>query len=239
MMKFLWTLFQFVLGLVLLFLTVGIGWMLCAFPVKFPAATILWPFAISFAAGACFFLFISRIQLLYVFGHELTHWFTAKLFLRETGPLNVGSEGGSVAIQKPNIWITLAPYFVPFYTLLWLACYAVFRFAYGPPNDMALRVLWCGIGLSYAYHVIMTLYSLIREQSDLRTNGYFFSLALILFVNSVVIAMTIISLGGNWDSAFELLKKKLDMEFSGITTVCEKTYEGIQTAVNWIRDTLF
>ena len=238
-MKFLWTVCQFVLGLVLLFLTVGIGWMLCAFPVKFPAETILWPFAISFAVGTAFFLFISRMQVMYVFGHELTHWFTAKLFLRETGPLNVGSDGGSVAIQKPNIWITLAPYFVPFYTLLWLAYYAIFRFAYGPPNAMALRVLWCGIGLSYAYHVIMTLHSLIREQSDLRTNGYFFSLSLILLVNTIVIAVAIISLGGNWESAFELLTKKLGLELSGLTAICEKVYEGIQTAVNWIRDTLF
>ena len=51
---------------------------------------------------------------LYVFGHELTHWLTARLFRRRTGAFHVGGDRGYVMVERPNVWITLAPYFVPF-----------------------------------------------------------------------------------------------------------------------------
>ncbi len=239
MKKFFWSVVRFVLALLFLFLTVGAGWVVAALPMRLNAATIIWPFAAAFVAGALFFVFIARMQVLYVFGHELTHLFTAKLFFRETGEVNVGSSGGSVSIQKPNIWITLAPYFVPFYTLCWIACYAAFRLAYGPPTDTVSRLLFAGIGLTYAYHVVMTAHSLVREQSDLRSNGYFLSLALVIFFNVLFLAVCLISLGGHWGKGVELFQDKLGLELSGVTAAGEWLYDAAQTAVNWVKDTLF
>lgn len=239
MKKILWAVVRSVLGITLLFLTVAVGWMMFSLPLHLPANAVVWPFAVAFGAGAAIFLLVTRMQVLYVFGHELTHWFAAKLFFRETGEVNVGSSGGSVAVQKPNIWITLAPYFVPFYTLLWLGCFAIFRLAYGRTTDTVTQLLFAGIGLTYAYHVVMTLHSLIREQSDLRSNGYFLSLSLVVFANVLFLAVCLVSLGGQWHRSLELIQQKLGLELGGVTTAGEWLYDAGQTAVNWFKDTLF
>ena len=54
----------------------------------------------------------------YVLGHELTHALWGLLFGARVSKLRVGTSGGSVTLSKSNVWITLAPYFFPFYTVV-------------------------------------------------------------------------------------------------------------------------
>ena len=62
----------------------------------------------AFVVGLPLFCFL-RLNSLYVFGHELTHWVMAKIFLRKTGRFQSGKNAGAVEVENPNVWIILAP----------------------------------------------------------------------------------------------------------------------------------
>ncbi len=124
---------------------------------------------------------------LYIFGHELIHWFTAKLFRLRTGRIRLRRNQGSVEIDHPNVWVILAPYFVPFYALLFLGMLGqLYWFVPQPPP-------WVGwlaailIGLSYGYHIALTWRALRMGQEDLRIHGVLFSLSLIAMMNLLLL----------------------------------------------------
>lgn len=218
------------------FLTVGVLWTLVLMPVQLDKPSIVWPFLVGFGVGVVFFILVSRVQVMYVFGHELTHWVVAKLFMRDTGEMKVSTSGGSVAIQQPNIWITLAPYFVPLYTLLWLLAYAIFRYGYGqPPPLQMLRIFYGGIGLTYAFHVVMTYYSLQREQTDLRQHGYLLSLSLVLCFNAIVLACGMLTVSGQWTDASNTLQHRLGVEWNGVAAAYAWFYSLLADLGDWVR----
>ncbi|MFA4943566.1 MAG: hypothetical protein WC789_02560 [Lentisphaeria bacterium] len=222
-------------GLLLLFLTAGLLWTLAALPKPYSLENQLLPFLLSFAAGGVWFTFVSRLQVFYVFGHELTHWFAAKLFLRHTGDLKVSTKGGSVAVQNPNLWITLAPYFVPFYTLAWLLVYAIFRFAYGPPTALVQKLLFAGCGLTFAFHAVLTVQSLLQEQADLKAHGRFPSLALILFFNTLFVSAGMLTVGGQWRAGADLYVNRLGLEWRGVAGAVEWLYEAGLATAGWLQ----
>ncbi|MFA5206139.1 MAG: hypothetical protein WC708_17215 [Lentisphaeria bacterium] len=230
-------LLHLVLSMALWFACGAMVWTLCILPWDLDAGTVVWPGLLGFAAGVLFFTLASKMLVLYVFGHELTHWFVAKLFLRETGDVRVATTGGSVAVQKPNIWISLAPYFIPFYALLWLGCYGIFRFGYGPPTPMVLRLVSTGIGLTYAFHVVLTVHSLLREQSDLRQHGYLLSLSLILFFNLLLVGAGLLTVSHQWQAGGEVLMGRAQVEGHGVSSAASWSWDtfrhGCQRLVEW------
>ncbi len=237
MKKWLVQLMRAAMGLVLLFLTAGLVWTMAALHLyqKLPWETMAFPAVGGFLGGLLFFTLVSRVLVVYVFGHELTHWFAAKLFLRETGDVTIGSKGGSVAVQKPNIWITLAPYFIPFYTLLWVLVYGIFRFGYGEPNSLVLKILYSGIGFTYAFHVVLTVHSLLREQADLKANGGFLSTSLILFFNVLLLAVGLLTATGQWRHGADQFVNKLGLEYRGVAGAVEWTWEKVMSLAAWIQ----
>ncbi len=139
---------------------------------------------LGFGAGLIIFSVGSQFTTAYVFGHELTHWIAAKLFRRKTAGFHVGDAQGSVRVERPNMWIVLAPYLVPIYTLIWMLVAGSARFW---TDYMWLNTaLYAGIGLSYAYHVVLTVLALSRPQSDLKYYGQVFSLCVIVTMNFTV-----------------------------------------------------
>jgi len=63
-------------------------------------------------------LFIARFDYMYVLAHETVHALFAWLFGAKIKAFKVSSKGGSVSSTKSNFIITLAPYFIPFYTVV-------------------------------------------------------------------------------------------------------------------------
>ena len=236
MKDFLRAIVRFIVGLALLFIAAALVWTLCVLPLgSVDRENVAWPALIGFGGGVLFFTLVSRILVLYVFGHELTHWFTAKLFLRDTGDVEVGSSGGSVAIQKPNLWITLAPYFVPFYTLVWIGIFGIYRFAYGfPPPALALKIVYAGIGVTYAFHVTLTVYSLLREQTDLRQHGQFMSLALILCVNILVLTAGLLTVSHRWTQGAQIFVKRVGFEWQGVANAATWSSEHAVALARWV-----
>ncbi len=215
---------RLVLTIILLFLTTAIVWSLVSLPLAMERRSALVPSAIGFLGGLAFFSLGWRLILLHVVSHELTHWIVAKLFLRRTGAFRVGTDGGSLAVERPNVFIALAPYCVPLYTLIWIGLYGVYHFVSNSLARVAIHVLYGGVvervfyavlGVTYAFHVVLTLCTLTREQPDLKPYGRTFSMALILFVNVVLVFAAAVVAGGHWHGGAEMLGRRIVNLFDG------------------------
>ena len=78
--------------------------------------------SIALLSGLIVFLAVWKLlpdlTRIYVLGHELTHALWGLAFGAKVSNLKVRSTGGSVTLTKSNVWITLAPYFFPFWTMI-------------------------------------------------------------------------------------------------------------------------
>jgi hypothetical protein len=116
---------------------------------------------------------------MHVMAHELTHAFWAALFGGKVKALSVSPEGGSVTMDKANFFVVLAPYFFPFYTVIALLIYVI-------ADQKYIDFIVFLIGLTYSFHLALTLYSLKQKQTDLKESGVIFSLAFIYFFNLLI-----------------------------------------------------
>lgn len=105
----------------------------------------------------------------YVLAHELSHALAAWFSGERVGRIRVGREGGSVEVSGANVFITLAPYMIPFYSLVLLAGTAVA----GAAGDVSgwLPLLPFGLGFTWSYHLCFTLLALSAGQSDIDAYG--------------------------------------------------------------------
>jgi hypothetical protein len=119
---------------------------------------------------------------LYVFGHELTHALWTWLFGGRVKRFKATAKGGHVVVTRSNFVIALAPYFFPVYVVLLILCFVVGHVIWGwTPYLVWFHLL---IGAAYAFHVTLTFHILRTRQSDITSQGYFFS-AVIIFLGNV------------------------------------------------------
>lgn len=170
---------------------------------------------------------ISHPVKTYVLGHELTHALWGLLFGARPSDLRVAERGGSVRLTKTNVFITLAPYFFPFYTFVVIVCglvtYAFFR----PLPCMPLWLFM--IGFTWAFHVLFTLETLGQRQPDVKIYGRIFSWTFIYLCN---IAIVLIWLASMTPLTFAELGRILENRVIG-------AYVGfgvsVWQAVSWLR----
>lgn len=129
-------------------------------------------------------LFFFKPTAVYVFGHELVHALAAWLCGGSVTSFSVGKNGGKVTATKSNMFITLSPYFVPLYTIIIATAYFVLMRS----SDTGGRTFIFLIGLSLAFHIIMTIDVLKMRQPDMIRSGPFFSVVLVYIVNIFVIS---------------------------------------------------
>ena len=173
-----------------------------------------WVFALSLFSGV--FLFFTAKFLIwgYVIGHEMTHVLWAWIYGGDIYDFRVARSGGHIVTDKTNTWVVLAPYFFPFYTVLWLsACGVVWLVARDFQIDS--QIIYGGIGITWAFHMAYTIWMIVKGQPDLEYGGVFFSLVIIYFINLGLICglLVVASPGVSWLDFFrELLENT--MEFS-------------------------
>jgi hypothetical protein len=145
------------------------------------------PLLAGVAAYALFQALFSKPMGLYVFGHEMTHALAAWFSGYRVKSLKVSSSGGEVVTSDTNLFVALAPYCVPLYTVLVVAAYALVR------RYAALVVppFWCafGVGFTFSFHAALTFHALRQRQPDLEHGGAFLSLAIILLLNGLVLTL--------------------------------------------------
>jgi hypothetical protein len=146
-------------------------------------------FGAGYALWLVVFLVLPKPMRTYVLGHELTHAFWAWLMGARVSGLKVGAAGGEVRTSKINWFIVLAPYFFPFYAMLFLGLFflghAIWDWSayYGG--------LFFLVGLGWSFHVTFTLMILFTTaQPDVKSQGVVFSAVVIYLMNLLVIAVT-------------------------------------------------
>ena len=127
-------------------------------------------------------------------------------------------------VERPNVWIALAPYFVPLYALIWIGLYGVLCFWNGARRPVVVYVFHVGLGVSYAFHIVLTAHALMRQQQDLRLYGPVFSLSLILFGNVALLFLALVVTGRHWQSAPALLGERLCAQWHLLVAGCRLPY---------------
>jgi hypothetical protein len=129
-----------------------------------------------------------RGKRLYVAAHELTHALAAVFSGVRVRKISVRKTSGYVLLDSTNAFISLAPYFIPFYTLAAAAAYWLAgRFLDAAP----LRPWFLGAaGFTLTFHLLHTADILSGPvQSDLKkAGGPVFSLPLLLLLNCLGLA---------------------------------------------------
>ena len=145
------------------------------------------PFWLGLGGYFVFQLIFFKPLRTYVFGHELTHAVAGLLSGARLKSFSVGKNGGSVVLDKTNLVIVLAPYFVPLYTLLVCACWWAAGFLW---QTQAYRPWFLFLaGFTLSFHIALTVYALQQGQSDLDHFGPFFSGVVIVLVNCVIVVL--------------------------------------------------
>ena len=142
-----------------------------------------------FIIGAVAYLVVHAVffkpAYLYILGHELMHVVATIISGGKITSFRVSPQGGSVRTTKSNIFIALAPYLFPFYTMIATAAFLIVLIVtkslapYGPFLFI--------IGFTLAFHIILTIDFLKIRQTDLLHAGYLFSICLIYIANLIVI----------------------------------------------------
>lgn len=146
-------------------------------------------FALGAFSWLVVFLLITRPVKSYILAHELTHLLAAWLTGVPAGQLTFHRNGGSVEVARTTLWISLAPYFIPFYSLLILGVHVLAQLWWDPARWVfALPFL---LGFSWSYHLCFTLYSLSQTQSDIRPYGPLGAYPIIAAVNLLILCLTI------------------------------------------------
>lgn len=145
------------------------------------------PFWIGAVAYFLFQVMFERPVRTYIFGHELTHAIAGIFSGARLKKFKVSATGGSVVLTKSNIFITLAPYFIPIYTVLLALVYWACGMFW--PVERYHSVFLFLAGFTLAFHFGLTHFALVQGQSDLKQFGVFFSGVFILVVNCLVMIM--------------------------------------------------
>lgn len=156
---------------------------------------------------------------LYVLGHELTHAVWGLAFGARVSNLKVGVSGGSVSLSKSNVWITLAPYFFPFWTILVVAAALVTRCFVSP---LPWPCAWLfAVGFTWCFHVCFTIRSLLQTQPDVQEYGRLFSYVLIwLFNVAGVIAWIVCTTDVSWWAAGGCLWSRVSAAYLAVVAFC-------------------
>jgi hypothetical protein len=147
------------------------------------------PFLAGAACWCVIFFLLPKPMWIYVFGHELTHALWTWLFGGQVKKMKVTSSGGHVVISKTNFIIALAPYFSPLYAFMIIVIFAVGHRIWNWQNYFVYFDLL--VGAAYAFHVTLTFHALQTRQTDITSQGYLFSAAVIFLGNACVLLLGI------------------------------------------------
>lgn len=141
---------------------------------------------------ACLLLHWSgRGKRLYTAAHELTHALAALLTGVRVRKIHIRRDSGYVLTDSTNIFISLAPYFIPFYTLSVSSAY----WAAGLFRDVSPARPWflAAAGFTLAFHLLHTADILSGPlQSDLKkAGGAVFSMPLLVLLNCLGLALAL------------------------------------------------
>lgn len=176
------------------------------------------------AVWVILFVFLGRPVRLYILGHELSHLLVAWASGIGGGGLEVHADGGSVQVERSTLWVALAPYMLPLYSLILLLVFALAGSSF--PTWLQSPGFPILLGMAWMFHVTFTLFALCQPQSDLKPYGTFGSLSLILAVNLLLLI-------------FAAAVCSPDPFLSDVTGIAEHLQDSYLQAITLIKNTIF
>ena len=149
------------------------------------------PLLLGAAAHLIFHKPLAKNGYAYVAAHECSHALAAVLSGVKIKKISVGRRGGYVLLDSCNTFITLAPYFVPFYALA--AGLAYFTAGFFSDIRPARPYFLALIGFLLSFHTVSTAGILAGPlQSDIKkAGGRLFSYTALAILNSLFAAAII------------------------------------------------
>ena len=179
---------RFIISLILLPVTIGITRVLYEYFLR------IWPSCFIFLVGVLSYTLVYPVfkkpLRSYVLGHELTHMLGVWLFRGRVYRMRVSDRGGMIRADRTNVWINLAPYFFPIYTVLVLGIYLLFSIVWDLSRYSSLVVFI--LGFTWAFHLWMTVHILWQNQPDIRDSGLLFSLVIIYTLNLLILTFLLV-----------------------------------------------
>jgi len=129
-------------------------------------------------------LFISKLDYLYIFGHEVVHSLATFLCGGKVKSFKVTRRGGAVKTTKTNLFIELSPYFVPIYTVISGLLY-LSSSVFNVEKDILPYFLFA-IGFTLSFHIILTSEKIRLKQPDFLRLGHMFSIIMIVTFNIIL-----------------------------------------------------
>lgn len=190
MAHFFQLLWRILFGLALLPWCVGATWALMVLIRSSGGSSLFWVSVLGgVAAWLVVFLMLPKPLWIYVVGHELTHALSAWICGGRVKAFRATSRGGSVVVSKTNPFIVLAPYFIPLYALIWAAFWGVgSHFGHWQAYQPWFHF---GLGVTYSFHVTLTVHILRVRQPDIDVEGWIVSGVLIWLGNVLVLLVTL------------------------------------------------
>ena len=149
------------------------------------------PLLIGAALYCLLHFYLPRNRFFYVLAHELSHALAALASGVKVKKIKVRKNDGYVALNATNVFISLAPYFIPFYAIAAGLAYGLAAFF----MDMSpYRSFFTGgTGFFLAFHLLNTGEILTGPaQSDLKkAGGILFSVSMVLLLNSLCLAVAL------------------------------------------------
>jgi hypothetical protein len=165
-----------------------VGQMLALHPGR-SSSTPTIAFCAGYALWLSVFVLLPKPVRTYVLGHELTHALWALLMGARVSGLRVGKGGGQVRTSKSNWAIVLAPYFFPFYAMMFIGLFFLINLFWNLSDHV--WILFLLIGFGWSFHVTFTLMTLLTvSQPDVRSQGVVFSAVTIYLMNLLFIVIT-------------------------------------------------
>lgn len=140
-----------------------------------------------FFGGAAFYFFTIIItgynicHSMQIISHELTHIVFAYLTLHNAGRVRINPDGsgGSMILEGRGNWIiTLAPYFFPLFTFIYMLLM---------PNILKISgnnwLVYAVFGYLFGYYAMTVLSQVHPNQTDIIREGYVFSAITIVGIN--------------------------------------------------------
>lgn len=163
----------------------------------------------------------------YVLGHELTHALWGCCFGARVSKLRVAATGGSVTLSKSNVWITLSPYFFPFYTVL-VGLVALLTRCFVSPLPWPCVWLFA-VGFTWGFHCFFTVRSLLQEQPDIEEYGRVFSYVFIWLFNVLGVATWIVCTAGiSWSDFGHMLLTRAASAYGFVWAFIVWCYESLR-----------
>lgn len=175
----------------------GIGLLLCILNFAFFASfltslsSVDWAkdkqylFLVGFGVYIFLHFVLGQPKFLYVLAHEISHSIASFLFGGSLHSITVSENGGNVKTTKMNFFTLLFPYWFPFFAVLIMIVYVIESLV-GNIASWRPALLFL-IGLALSHHLCLTAYSLTQDQSDVKANGFLFSISFIIAGNMLVL----------------------------------------------------